>query len=170
MKIFRSISGLLSLIGVVLLLTAAAVSARAAVVLGTGDGKVFNNFSLSPEVIAHEMAHGLVQNTSKLEYQDDSGACQWGATVVYLGYLGATSEANSRAVFPVLERTLHKIPRQTKNVLESFLRMLDQAEGEIQTAIAGYAAACADHEKPGTRRIARKIQNRLDMDPTPASR
>ena len=102
--------------------------------------------------------------------QADSGTCLWGATVVYLGYLGATSEANARAVFPVLERALHKNPGQTKNVLESFLRMLDQAKGEIQTAIAGYAAACTDHEKPGTRRVARRIQNRLDMDHTLTSR
>lgn len=43
-------------------------------VLGTGDQKTFNNFALSPEVFAHEIAHGLVHHSAKLNYKDDSGA------------------------------------------------------------------------------------------------
>lgn len=98
--------------------------------------------------------------------QSDSGACLWGATVVYLGYLGATSEANARAVFPTLERALRQIPGQAKNVLESFLRILDQADSEIQTAIMEHAASYADHDKPGVRRLARRIQTQVDMGQT----
>lgn len=42
--------------------------------LGTGDGRIFNNFASSPEVIAHEMGHGLVQFMSPLIYSGESGA------------------------------------------------------------------------------------------------
>lgn len=35
--------------------------------------------------------------------EGNSGACLWGATVVYLGYAGSTLEANVRAVYPNLE-------------------------------------------------------------------
>lgn len=88
----------------------------------------------------------------------DSGACLWGATIVYLGYVGATSEANARTVFPILERALHDIPKQTKNVLESFLRMLDQTDGELLGQIARHAERYAQSEKSGIRTVARKIE------------
>jgi len=91
----------------------------------------------------------------------DSGACLWGSTIIYLGCMGATSEMNARTVFPMLERALREIPRQTKNVLESFLRMLDQTDGEIQTRIARYAETYAQNEKASVRTVARKIKKEL---------
>lgn len=91
----------------------------------------------------------------------DSGACLWGATIVYLGYLGATSQPNARTVFPILERALDTIPRQAKNVLESFLRMLDQADGDVRTQIARYADAYIASEKLGIRQMACRIQKEL---------
>ncbi len=42
--------------------------------LGTGDDRVFTNFSKSIDVIAHEMGHGFVQFISPLEYEGQSGA------------------------------------------------------------------------------------------------
>jgi hypothetical protein len=93
----------------------------------------------------------------------DSGTCLWGATVVYLGYLGATSEEHAQMVFPVLERTLHRIPGQTKNVLGSFLRILDRSDAEIRGAIAEHAAAYADAAKPGTIQMARKVQKQVEI-------
>ena len=42
--------------------------------LGTGDGKVFSNFVESIDVMAHEVAHGVVQHTASLVYQGESGA------------------------------------------------------------------------------------------------
>lgn len=42
--------------------------------LGTGDNRVFTDFSKSLDVIAHEIGHGLVQFVSPLEYQGESGA------------------------------------------------------------------------------------------------
>lgn len=91
----------------------------------------------------------------------DSGACLWGSTIIYLGYMGATSEMNARTVFPILERALRDIPRQTKNVLQSFLRMLDQTDGEIRIRIARYAETYTQNDKAGVRTIARKIKKRL---------
>ena len=43
-------------------------------VFGDGDGEVFNRFTASISVIGHELAHGVTQYTSALEYQGQSGA------------------------------------------------------------------------------------------------
>ena len=43
-------------------------------VYGDGDGKLFNRFTIAPDVIAHELTHGVTQNTAALEYHDQSGA------------------------------------------------------------------------------------------------
>ncbi|MFI1012878.1 M4 family metallopeptidase [Streptomyces sp. NPDC020965] len=43
-------------------------------VFGDGDGKIFLDFSLPVDVIAHELAHGLTQYTANLEYFGQSGA------------------------------------------------------------------------------------------------
>jgi len=93
--------------------------------------------------------------------EGNSGACLWGATVVYLGYVGATSEANARAVYPILARVLHRHSRQAKNVLESFLRMLDRSDPGIRAAIAIHAETYVEHETPAVRRVARRIQRSL---------
>jgi Zn-dependent metalloprotease len=43
-------------------------------VFGDGDGKIFNRFTVSIDVIGHELAHGVTQHTAGLEYQNQSGA------------------------------------------------------------------------------------------------
>ncbi len=43
-------------------------------VYGDGDGKLFNRFTVSKDVIGHEFAHGVTQFTSGLEYHDQTGA------------------------------------------------------------------------------------------------
>ena len=43
-------------------------------VFGDGDGVIFLPFTRSLDVIAHELAHGVTQYTSGLNYQDQSGA------------------------------------------------------------------------------------------------
>src|SRR4051812_28674614 len=43
-------------------------------VFGDGDGEFFNRFTISLDVIGHELTHGVTQFTSALEYQDQSGA------------------------------------------------------------------------------------------------
>lgn len=42
--------------------------------LGNGDGTVFGSFAKSPDVVAHEIGHGIVQEESALEYEGESGA------------------------------------------------------------------------------------------------
>ncbi len=93
----------------------------------------------------------------------DSGACLWGATIVYLGHVGATSRANAQKVFPLLEQALHDVPKQAKKVLESFLGLLDQADDETRAKIAGYAETCAQSDKATLKRVARKIQKELEQ-------
>jgi Zn-dependent metalloprotease len=43
-------------------------------VFGDGDGEVFNRFTLSLSVIAHELTHGVTQYSANLVYQGQSGA------------------------------------------------------------------------------------------------
>lgn len=43
-------------------------------VFGDGDGEVFERFTTSLSVIGHELAHGVTQHTTGLEYQGQSGA------------------------------------------------------------------------------------------------
>jgi Zn-dependent metalloprotease len=43
-------------------------------VFGDGDGEVFERFTISLSVIGHELAHGVTQFTSGLEYEGQSGA------------------------------------------------------------------------------------------------
>ncbi len=43
-------------------------------VFGDGDGEVFLGFTRSITVIGHELAHGVIERVSGLEYQDQAGA------------------------------------------------------------------------------------------------
>src|SRR5919197_1204907 len=43
-------------------------------VYGDGDGQIFNRFTISLDVIGHELTHGVTQYEAALEYQGQSGA------------------------------------------------------------------------------------------------
>ncbi len=43
-------------------------------VFGDGDGRVFTDFTLSLDVIAHELTHGVTEHTAGLAYHNQSGA------------------------------------------------------------------------------------------------
>ncbi len=43
-------------------------------IYGDGDGRVFNYLAGSLDVVAHELSHGVIDYSSQLEYQDESGA------------------------------------------------------------------------------------------------
>jgi Zn-dependent metalloprotease len=43
-------------------------------VYGDGDGEIFTRFTVSVDVIGHEMTHGVTQLTANLDYHDQSGA------------------------------------------------------------------------------------------------
>jgi hypothetical protein len=92
----------------------------------------------------------------------ESGACLWGSTVLYLGYVGATSAAAARSVFPLLERALQRIPRQVGRVLQAFDWLLPHADGEMLPRIAHHAQAYAEADSPSVRRAARRVQRRVE--------
>ena len=54
------------------------------------------------------------------------------------------------------------IPRQTKNVLESFLRMLDQTDSGIRAHVARYAKSYVNDARASTRAVARRILKAAD--------
>jgi Zn-dependent metalloprotease len=43
-------------------------------VYGDGDGRFFNRFTVSVDVIAHELTHGIVSYEAALDYKNESGA------------------------------------------------------------------------------------------------
>lgn len=43
-------------------------------VFGDGDGRLFTDFTMSIDVIAHELTHGVTEHTAGLEYHNQSGA------------------------------------------------------------------------------------------------
>lgn len=43
-------------------------------IFGDGDGRIFNDFTLSHDIISHELSHGVTQYTAGFVYQDESGA------------------------------------------------------------------------------------------------
>jgi Zn-dependent metalloprotease len=43
-------------------------------VYGDGDGQIFQRFTISIDVIGHELTHGVTQFEANLEYQDEPGA------------------------------------------------------------------------------------------------
>jgi hypothetical protein len=95
--------------------------------------------------------------------EQKSGACLWGATITYLGDVGALSAANAQEVFPLLEQALDAIPRQAKNVLEAFLRILDQTVEGTRARIAWHAETYADDERSSVRTIARRVRKRVQQ-------
>jgi Zn-dependent metalloprotease len=52
-------------------------------VYGDGDGRLFNRFTVALDVIGHELAHGVTQNTSNLNYSGQSGALNESYSDVY---------------------------------------------------------------------------------------
>ncbi|MDE9500023.1 M4 family metallopeptidase, partial [Xenorhabdus bovienii] len=47
---------------------------RRQIVFGDGDGKYFNRFSSSIDIIAHELTHGVIESEANLFYAYQSGA------------------------------------------------------------------------------------------------
>ena len=43
-------------------------------VYGDGDGELFNRFTIAPDVVGHELTHGVTQYEAALKYQGQSGA------------------------------------------------------------------------------------------------
>lgn len=43
-------------------------------VYGDGDGEIFNRFTISPDIISHELTHGVTQYVNNLVYRGQSGA------------------------------------------------------------------------------------------------
>ena len=46
----------------------------AEMVYGDGDGQIFGSFTSDPDIIGHELTHGVTQYESNLEYHNQSGA------------------------------------------------------------------------------------------------
>ncbi|MGY6270777.1 M4 family metallopeptidase [Achromobacter denitrificans] len=46
----------------------------AQMVFGDGDGEVFNRFTVAPDIIGHELTHGVIDAEAALLYQGQSGA------------------------------------------------------------------------------------------------
>lgn len=66
-------------------------------VFGDGDGQLFNRFTISLDVIGHELTHGVTEDEAGLAYMDQSGALNESMSDVFgslvkQGKLGQTSD------------------------------------------------------------------------------
>lgn len=61
--------------------------------MGNGDGVVFVDFAASPDVVGHELGHGVVQFTANLDYFSQSGALNES----YADILGTLTEQRMRS-------------------------------------------------------------------------
>jgi Zn-dependent metalloprotease len=43
-------------------------------VFGDGDGEIFNRFTIAPDIVAHELSHGVTETEAGLIYFEQSGA------------------------------------------------------------------------------------------------
>jgi len=100
--------------------------------------------------------------------QAESGVCVWDRTIVYLGYLGATSPGNLELVMPLLEMALERIPEQTRTVLEAFHRCTCQADVELLARMATYAAQYMQAAKPAVKAAAVKLHKQVVAASRPA--
>jgi hypothetical protein len=91
----------------------------------------------------------------------DSGVCLWDRTIVYLGYLGATSPGNLERVMPLLENALERIPGQTRTVLEAFQRCACQADTVRLARLAAYASEYTHSTKPAVKAAAIKLDKQV---------
>jgi Zn-dependent metalloprotease len=65
-------------------------------VFGDGDGELFNRFTISLDVIGHELAHGVVETTAKLNYWQQPGALNESCADVF-GSLVKQMKENQKA-------------------------------------------------------------------------
>ena len=63
---------------------------------------------------------------------------------------------------PRIQAPDDEIPRQRKNVLDAFLRLLGGADEGMLARIAGHAAACAGDAQPSVKKVARRIQREME--------
>ncbi|MBU0591014.1 HEAT repeat domain-containing protein [Candidatus Micrarchaeota archaeon] len=94
--------------------------------------------------------------------EEESGACLWDRTIIYLGYLGAVSSKNAKHVVPLLEFALEKIPGQTKTILESFERILPVADTGMKNKILKYAKKYSNDKKASVKAKAIKLEKRVN--------
>lgn len=67
----------------------------AQMIFGDGDGVLFNRFTSAIDIIGHELAHGLTQNTAGLHYYGQSGALNESVSDVF-GVMVAQYQASPR--------------------------------------------------------------------------
>jgi Zn-dependent metalloprotease len=65
-------------------------------VFGDGDGELFNRFTVAIDVIGHELAHGVVETTAKLNYWQQPGALNESCADVF-GSLVKQMKENQKA-------------------------------------------------------------------------
>lgn len=87
----------------------------------------------------------------------DSGACLWGATILYLGAFGALSTEKARLAFPLLDQACQSHPNLSTQILKAILLILPVADGNTHSKIIRSVQALTDLPSASTARLARKI-------------
>ena len=69
-------------------------------VFGDGDGEMFRRFTVSVDIIGHELTHGVTGDTANLDYQDQPGALNESVSDVFgsmVKQYSATPKQNARS-------------------------------------------------------------------------
>lgn len=98
---------------------------------------------------------------AKIFLKEDSGACLWNRTMIYLGYLGAVSEKYAQKAFPILEKAFTSVPKQENAVLEAVERMIPVLDGQTKTKVQKFAEKHSKSSKSNIKTRATKIIKKL---------
>jgi Zn-dependent metalloprotease len=88
-------------------------------VYGDGDGVIFQRFTRSPDVVAHELTHGVVQYTSGLIYYGESGALNEHFADVFGSLVRQYRSAETAAKADWLIGKEILVPKPTRTALRS---------------------------------------------------
>ncbi len=106
-------------------------------VFGDGDGQFFNRFTLSVDVIGHELTHGVTENEAQLIYHGQSGALNeslsdvFGCLIKQYGNNGRTKQSAAEANWLIGEGLF------TKNVKGTALRSMKEPGTAFNDPILG---------------------------------
>ncbi|EKD49705.1 MAG: hypothetical protein ACD_63C00068G0002 [uncultured bacterium] len=96
-------------------------------------------------------------NKARSFIKEDSGACLWNRTIIYLGYLGAVSEKYAQRVFPILEKAFTTVPRQENAIFEAVERMASVLDSQTKNKVLKFAEKYSSNSKSNIKSRATKL-------------
>lgn len=104
-----------------------------------------------------ELAIAAIEK-AKEYLKENAGVCLTGATVIYLGNIGALSSREAKIVFPILENSLKTASlNEIDWILESFYKIFQNTDKNIKEKIINHAKKYVNSSKKSQQMRANKI-------------